>query len=114
MADEKKTSLGIDENVEGLLCYVLGWVTGLIFLLTEKESKFVKFHALQSIFFSIASFVLGILGMVLAFIPAVGPLLSPAISLGVLALWVILMVKAYQKEMFKLPVIGDLAEQQVK
>ncbi|OPZ66448.1 MAG: Chloroplast import component protein (Tic20) [Candidatus Aerophobetes bacterium ADurb.Bin490] len=52
--------------------------------------------------------------MVLAFIPAVGPLLSPAISLGILALWVILMVKAFQKELFKLPVIGDLAEQQVK
>lgn len=113
MADEKKTSLGIDENVEGLLCYVFGWVTGLIFLLTEKESKFVKFHALQSIFFSIAAFVVGILGIALAFIPAIGPLLSPAVSLGIIALWIILMVKAYQKEMFKLPVIGDMAEKQV-
>jgi len=46
MPEEKKTALGIDENVEGLLYYVLGWVTGLIFLLTEKENKFVKFHAL--------------------------------------------------------------------
>ncbi|PKL93054.1 MAG: hypothetical protein CVV21_00985 [Candidatus Goldiibacteriota bacterium HGW-Goldbacteria-1] len=113
MADEKKTSLGIDENVEGLLCYVFGWVTGLIFLLTEKESKFVKFHALQSIFFSIASFVAGIMGIALAFIPVIGPLLSPAVTLGIIALWVILMVKAYQKEMFKLPVIGDMAEKQV-
>jgi len=100
--------------VEGLLCYVFGWITGLIFLLTEKENKFVKFHALQSIFFSIASFVLGILGMVLAFIPVIGQLLSPAVGLAVFVLWIILMIKAYKKEMYKLPVIGDMAENQVK
>ncbi len=52
--------------------------------------------------------------MALAFIPAIGPLLSPAVSVAIIVLWVILMVKAYQKEMFKLPVIGDMAENQVK
>ena len=45
----EKTSTGLQENVAGLLCYVLGWVTGLIFILIEKENKFVRFHAMQSI-----------------------------------------------------------------
>ncbi len=44
-----KSSTGLDENVAGLLCYVLGWVSGLVFFLIEKESKFVKYHAMQSI-----------------------------------------------------------------
>ena len=44
-----KTSLNIEENIEALLCYVLTWVTGLLFLILEKDNKFVKFHAMQSI-----------------------------------------------------------------
>ena len=45
-----KTSTGLAENVAGLLCYVLGWISGLIFILIEPENKFVRFHAIQSIF----------------------------------------------------------------
>jgi len=45
----EKTSTGLQENIAGLLCYVLGWVTGIIFLFIEKENKFVRFHAVQSI-----------------------------------------------------------------
>ena len=45
-----KTSVGLEENVAGLLCYVLGWVSGLVFILIEKENKFVRYHAMQSIF----------------------------------------------------------------
>ena len=44
-----KTSLGMEQNLEGLLCYVIGWITGIIFLLLEKDNKFVRFHAVQSI-----------------------------------------------------------------
>jgi uncharacterized membrane protein len=94
-----KSSTGLEENVAALLSYVAGWVTGLIFFLIEKDSQFVKFHAMQSIIFFGAC-------VVLSFIPWVN------IVIGLLALimWIILMVKAYQGEKFKLPVIGDLAE----
>ena len=45
----EKTSLGIDQNLAGLLCYVVGWVTGIVFLILEGKNKFVRFHAVQSI-----------------------------------------------------------------
>ena len=45
----EKTSTGLDENVAGLLCYILGWITGIVFLVIEPDNKFVRFHALQSI-----------------------------------------------------------------
>ncbi len=111
--EKKKTALGLDENIEGLLCYVLGWVTGLIFLLLEKDNKFVKFHAVQSIALSIVVFVIVAVLFILAFIPYVGAvfsILSSLVSLGLLVVWVILLVKAAQGERFKLPVIGDMAD----
>ena len=108
MADETKTSsTGLDENVAGLLCYLVGWVTGLIFFLIEKNNKFVRFHALQSM---ITFGVLTALFMFGGFIPFLGWMLYPILGLVQLILWVLLMVKAYQGEKFKLPVIGDIAE----
>ena len=108
MADEiKTTSTGMDQNVAGLLCYLAGWITGLIFFLIEKENKFVRFHAMQSI---ITFGGLTMLFMVLGFIPILGWALFPILGLVQLVLWVLLMVKAYQGEKFKLPVIGDMAE----
>jgi uncharacterized membrane protein len=108
MADENKTtSTGIDQNVAGLLCYVVGWVTGLIFFLIEKDNKFVRFHAMQSM---ITFGGLTALFLFLGFIPFIGWMLVPVLGLLQLVLWILLMVKAYQGEKFKLPVIGDLAE----
>lgn len=108
--DQKKTSLGLDENLAGLLCYVLTWITGLIFLVVEKESRFVKFHALQSLitflFLTIVSYIAG-------YVPFVGGLISLLIWPLEIVLWIVLMVNAYKNEMFKLPIIGDIAEQQV-
>lgn len=102
-----KTSTGLNENVAGLLCYVLGWVSGLVFFLIEKENKFVRFHALQSIIVFGALFVAG---FILGYIPFIGWLISGLISVLALVLWIILMIKAYQGEKFKLPWAGDLAE----
>ena len=102
-----KTSTGLDENVAGLLCYVLGWISGLVFFLIEKENKFVRFHALQSI---IVFGVLSIASLILSYIPWIGWLLGGLISILALVLWIILMIKAYQGEKFKLPWAGDLAE----
>ena len=110
MADEIKTSTGMDQNIAGLLCYLAGWITGLIFFLIEKENKFVRFHAMQSI---ITFGSLTVLFMVLGFIPILGWMLVPVVALVQLVLWILLMVKAYQGEQFKLPIIGDLAEKNV-
>lgn len=105
-----KTGMGLQPNVAGLLCYLAGWITGLIFFLMEKENRFVRFHAMQSL---ITFGSLMALYVILAIIPIVGWVLLPLLGLAQLGLWVLLMVKAHQGEMFKLPVIGDIAEKQI-
>jgi uncharacterized membrane protein len=107
---EIKTSTGLNQNVAGLLCYLVGWITGLIFFLIEKDNRFVRFHAMQSM---MTFGALTVLFIVLGFIPFIGPMLFPILGLVQLVLWILLMVKAYQGERFKLPVIGDLAEQNI-
>ena len=107
------SSVGLDTNVAGLLCYTLGWITGLIFFLLGKEDKFVRFHALQSIITFGAFTVLWIVFSILTDIGYVGTLFRVLnILSGILAfvLWIVLMVKAYQGERYKLPVAGDIAE----
>jgi len=106
MAGEK-TSMGLERNVAGLLCYVLGWVTGLIFFLMEKENQFVRFHAMQSI---IVFGGLTVIGIVINVIPLLGWVISSLLSLLAFVLWILLMVKAYQNTWYKLPWVGDLAE----
>lgn len=102
-----KTSTGLDENVAGLLCYVVGWITGLVFILIEKENKFVRFHALQSI---IVFGILTVASILIGWIPFIGWVIGWLISVLALVLWIVLMVKAYQGEKYKLPWAGDLAE----
>jgi uncharacterized membrane protein len=106
--DTGKSSTGIQPNVAGLLCYLLGFITGIVFLIIEKENKFVRFHAMQSIIVFGGIFVLNV---ILTFIPFIGWLLGFLISLLGLILWILLMVKAYNGTMYKLPVVGDMAEQ---
>jgi uncharacterized membrane protein len=110
---------GIEENVAGLLSYVFGWITGLIFLLIDKR-PFVKFHAGQAIAFNIALIplwiVLWIVWFVLFHIPVLGILATvvfPLFGLAVFATWIFLMYKAYNREKFKLPIIGDMVEKMV-
>jgi len=110
MAEEIKTSTGMTQNVAGLLCYLAGWITGLIFFLIEKENRFVRFHAMQSI---ITFGSLSVLFMVLGFIPVVGWMIMPILAILQLVLWIVLMVKAYQGQLFKLPMIGDIAEKNI-
>lgn len=109
MKDLGKTSLGIDANIAGLLCYLGGFITGILFYVLEKQNRFVRFHAMQSI---VAFGGLLVLQIAVGFLPFLGFIL-PLISLASFILWVLLMIKAYQGEMFKLPVLGDLAEKQI-
>ena len=106
-----KTSMGMEQNVEGLLCYVLGWVTGIIFFIMEKDNKFVRFHAMQSI---ILFGAITVIDIVLSFIPVIGWIFSALIGILAFVLWIVLMMKAYQGQMYKLPVIGDIAEKNSK
>jgi len=114
-----KTSLGMEANVAATVSYALGPVTGLIMLLSEKENKFVRFHAFQSIVVFGALIVLQMaIGMTISvfsmlnagFIIPLFVLAANLVALGGLVLWILLMFKAYQGEMFKLPVAGDIAE----
>jgi len=105
-----KTSTGIQANVAGLLCYVLGVITGIIFLVTEKENKFVRFHAMQS---TITFAILFVVSIVINFIPIIGVVLGALIGLVSLIVWIVLMVKAFQGQTFKLPVVGDIAEKNI-
>ena len=102
-----KTSSGMEENVAGLLCYLFGWLSGLIILLIEKENKFVRFHAWQSIIV-FAAFI--IVMIVLGIIPVIGWVVSSILGIVVFVLWIVLMYKAYKGERYKLPWAGDLAE----
>ena len=106
----EKTSLGLSENLEGLLCYIFGWITGIIFLILDRDNKFVKFHALQSIFtFLPLSAIIAIFG----WIPIIGSFIRVVLGIISFILWIILMYKAYQGEKYKLPIVGNLAEKEV-
>ena len=100
------TSLGMRARTAGLLCYLFGWVTGLIFFLLERQSRFVRFHAMQSIlFFGILSILEG----VFSYLPLFGAIGS-ALGLVMFIGWIVMMVKAHRGQYYKLPLFGDLAE----
>jgi len=109
---------GLAENVAGALCYVLGWITGLIFYFTDKRPS-VQFHAAQSIVvFGALTILSGGLGNFFVFGLAAGGLagfslgytLWELVNLAGVILWIVLMVKTYQGERFRVPVAADLAE----
>ncbi|MGD8268414.1 MAG: DUF4870 domain-containing protein [Desulfobacterales bacterium] len=101
------SSTGLPAHIAGILCYLLGWISGLIFYLIEKKSDFVRFHATQSI---ITFGALTVISIVIQVLPFLGQLVGGLLSLLGLALWIILMIKAGLKERYKLPWVGDLAE----
>jgi len=115
-------SAGLEENVASALCYLLGILTGILFLVLEPYSKnrTIRFHAFQSIFawvaVVIASIAVSIVSGIWALVPYAGwminSLLWSAFALAVLVLWLLLMYKAYNRERWALPVIGPLAEKQ--
>ncbi len=107
MEEKEKSSTGLEENVAGFLCYLFGFITGIVFLVVEKKSSFVKFHAMQSTITFLGLFVISI---VIGFIPIIGLLVYPIWILS-LIVWLILMVKALQGERYSLPIVGKMAEE---
>lgn len=107
---ETKTNVGLEPNVASLLCYLFGWVTGIVFFILEKENKLVRFHALQSI---IVFGALTIASTPLSWIPIVGGFFGAVIGILAFVLWIVLMIKAYQGQQYKIPWAGNFAEKQV-
>lgn len=125
-AQAGKSSTGLDENIAALLSYIFGWVSGLIFFLIEKDSRLVRFHAMQSLLFNVLVGVVAIaLWVVLFIVFMIAAQLSNALAtvlsllsilvwgvflLAILAGFILCLVKAFQGQYFKLPVIGNFAE----
>ena len=121
-----KSSTGLDENIAALLSYVFGWVSGLIFFLIEKDSRLVRFHAMQSILLNVCIAILGFVIWIITFVliiigAAAGDVLGMIFSLlatliwvvfsiALLIAWIMCLIKAFQSQYFKLPVIGNFAE----
>jgi uncharacterized membrane protein len=107
MADISQDTRSQD-NLLGALCYLFGWVTGAILWFSlPKSKKFVRFHAMQSIIFFV---ILLVIFVVLSWIWVIGWIISAILGLATFVIWIMLMVKAYQGLMYKLPFIGDLAD----
>ncbi len=107
----EKTSIGLDENIAGLLCYALIWLSGLVIYLLETENKLVRFHALQSF---IVFGVLNIAVIVFSWIPLVNVAFISIISLIMVVLWILLMIRTYQGQKIKIPWAGDIAEKRAE
>jgi len=110
MEEKERSSTGLDENVAGFFCYLLGFITGIIFLVVEKKSSFVRFHAMQSTITFLSLFVIS---FILGFIPIIGLLVYPIWILS-LILWLILMVKALRGERYSLPIVGKMADEKTR
>jgi uncharacterized membrane protein len=109
VSPEAESSTGLSANVAGLLCYVLGWITGIIFIVLEKKSTFVRFHAWQSI---MTFGVLTVAQLIFGWIPFAGWIISILIGILMFVLWLILMIQAGTGKMWKVPGAGDWAERQ--
>ncbi|HWF89562.1 MAG TPA: DUF4870 domain-containing protein [Pyrinomonadaceae bacterium] len=125
-AQTAKSSTGLDENVAALLSYIFGWISGLVFFLIEKDSRLVRFHAMQSLLFNVVAIVVAIVlwvalfviflivsqisGILATLLSVVSILLWLVFGVAILAGWVLCLIKAFQGQYFKLPVIGNFAE----
>src|SRR4030042_294014 len=104
------STVNLQPNVAGLLCYLGAWITGIIFIVLEQKNKWIRFHAAQSI---VTFGSLWIAGMVFGWIPIIGPVFSTILGITGFVLWIVLMVKAYHGERYRVPWAADLAEMMV-
>ena len=105
------SSTGLDANLAAALAYLAGFITGIVMLVVEKKSRYVRFHAMQSTVFFLAVLVLSI---VINSIPLLGAMLYAFLLFpAVVVVWLVLLYKAYNGEWFKLPIAGDYSEKQI-
>ena len=102
-----KSGSGLPKNTAAALSYVLGFVTGIVFLILEPGDSYVRYHAAQSIALSVAWFGGWI---ILTIIPVIGWILLPFWGLLMFVLWLVSIVKALNGEKFEIPVIGEYAK----
>jgi uncharacterized membrane protein len=115
-------SAGMEENMASALCYLFGWLTGVLFLVLEpyNKNRTIRFHAFQSIFLNVGIIAVWIVlaifsGILIHIVPLLGILFTlvyAVFGFGMFLLWLFLMYKAYNKEKFVIPIIGPLAEKQ--
>ncbi len=108
----QSTKPQLEPNVLATLAYAVPLAMGLVVLLTEKENKFARFHAFQSIIFGIVWYGASAIASSL-YVVLIGFVLSPLVTVGGVALWFFLMWKAYSKEEYQLPFVGKIAYDQV-
>jgi uncharacterized membrane protein len=101
----ERTSFGLDENSESAIAYVLGFITGIFFLLMEDENRTVRFHAMQS---TLLSFGIAVAIIVFSIVPVLS-FLIPVVWLIEVILWLLLIVTAFRGKMIRLPVFGTIA-----
>jgi uncharacterized membrane protein len=101
------TKIGLAENISGVVAYFLGFITGIVLLVIEKENKFVRFHAAQS---TVVFGALFIISIILGFIPIIGWLIALFLPIIGLVLWLYLMFMAYKGNLYRLPVLADFAD----
>jgi len=109
------STMQMDPKTAAGLSYILGWITGIIFFLMEKQNRFVRFHAMQSILFfgglSVLSIVLQVVtGLNIPFISFLTLCVSGLLGIVGLVGWIVLLINGFQGKYFKLPIIGDYAE----
>jgi uncharacterized membrane protein len=97
---------GLESNVAAALAYSLFALTGIIFLIVEKKDKFVRFHALQSVLLDITLIAI----YILLLISIIGIFLIPVWWVMVFVIWIFMIIKAYNKEEYELPLIGKFAK----
>jgi len=114
-----KSSLKVGENTEAALCYLLLWLSGIIFYLVEKENKTVRFHAMQSILVFLPLNII----MIIVAVPQwffYHPWISPSLAgiswflrVALVILWILFVFNAYQGQKFKIPIISDIAKKNI-
>ncbi|WP_342511844.1 DUF4870 domain-containing protein [Sporosarcina sp. FSL K6-1522] len=107
--DGRTSSMGLDENIGGMLCYI--FIIGLVFLFMEKENRFIRFHALQAVFLGVALLIANI---ALELVPVIGWIFNLLMGPFILGIIVFMMYQAYKGKYYKLPFVGEMAEKQLK
>ncbi len=111
MQPDSGSTTGLDTNVAGALCYILGFVSGIVFLLVEKEDREVRFHAYQSVGTFLGFFVISVAAGI---VPILGPLVSMLIAPVSVIVWIVLLWKTIQGDRVELPVVGEWASSQAR